>query len=67
MPTPLMKPKEVSVRLGISPSKAYDLMTKGSIPTVRIDGSIRVEEKDLEEYIKNNKSSSGPFSSFTKE
>jgi putative molybdopterin biosynthesis protein len=66
MSTPLMKPKEVSTRLGISPSKAYDLMTKGRIPTVRIDGSIRVEEKDLEEYIKNNKSSSGPFSSITK-
>jgi excisionase family DNA binding protein len=66
MAAPLLKPKEVSERLGISLSKAYGLMTKGTIPTVRFDGSVRVEEKDLEDFITNNKFTSGPFSSITK-
>jgi len=42
---------EVAQYLGISRSKAYDLMMKGDIPTLRFGSSIRVRESDLEEYI----------------
>lgn len=49
--SPLLKGNDVAQRLNISRSKAYQLMRRGDIPTVRIDGSVRVRESDLDEYI----------------
>jgi excisionase family DNA binding protein len=37
--------------LGIGRSKAYELIKRGDIPSVRIDGSRRVRVRDLEAYI----------------
>jgi excisionase family DNA binding protein len=62
----LLKGVDVAAILNVSRSQAFTLMKQGKIPSVRIGHNIRVEEADLDEYIKSNKSSSGPFSSFTK-
>jgi putative molybdopterin biosynthesis protein len=62
----LLKGDEVAEILKISRTKAFSLMAQGTIPSIRIGHNIRVEEADLDEYIKNNKSSTGPFSTFTK-
>ena len=47
----LLKASEVAEILNIGVSKAYQLMQKGEIPTVRIDHSVRVRPNDLDEYI----------------
>jgi excisionase family DNA binding protein len=62
----LLKGDEVAEILKISRTKAFSLMAQGVIPSIRIGHNIRVEEADLDEYIKSNKSSTGPFSTFTK-
>lgn len=62
----LLKPDEVGNRLNISLSKVYQIMRSGELPSYRIVGSYRIDEKDFDEFLKNNKFSSGPFSSPTK-
>lgn len=47
----LLKATDVAKHLSISRSKAYQLMLRGDIPTVRFDGSVRVRERDLEEFV----------------
>jgi excisionase family DNA binding protein len=48
----LLKADEVAFRLNISSSEAYHLVDMGDIPGIRIGKrSIRVDERDLEEYI----------------
>ena len=42
---------EVAKRLGISRSKAYQLLGAGKVPHYRIDGSYRVSEEQLREYL----------------
>jgi putative molybdopterin biosynthesis protein len=61
-----LKGEEVAEILNVSRAQAFNLMRRGEIPSIRIGHNIRVEEADLHEFIKNNKSISGSFSSFTK-
>ncbi len=47
--------KEVMVILGIGRSKLYDMVAKQEIPSVRIDGSIKFDKKDIENFIQEKK------------
>lgn len=47
----LLRANDVAQRLCISRSLAYQLMQRGEIPTVRFGSSVRVRERDLEEYM----------------
>ncbi len=44
----LLKPAEVAQILQISRAKAYQLLQRGEIPTVRIGTIVRVKRSDLE-------------------
>ena len=46
---------EVSQLLGISRSKAYQLMRQREIPTITLGKNVRVKIEDLEEYIQSNR------------
>jgi excisionase family DNA binding protein len=52
----LLKPAEVAAILQVSMAKAYTLLKRGEIPTVRIGTNVRVRREDLEQYI-NDKAS----------
>ena len=56
-PEKLLKAQEVAKILQISRSLAYRLMQHGEIPSVRFHQSIRVRQKDLEAFIKQNRKS----------
>ena len=47
----LLKANEVAKRLAVCRSKAYQMMMRGDIPTVRFGSSVRVRACDLEEFI----------------
>jgi excisionase family DNA binding protein len=47
----LLNAAEVAKRLGISKAKAYQLMLRGEIPTVRMGRNVRVRPQDLEVFI----------------
>ena len=47
----MLKPRQVAEILGIGLSSAYEKMTKGIIPSVRIGGSVRCRQGALEEWI----------------
>ena len=47
----LLTASQVAEILNTSKSFAYALMNKGEIPVVRLGKSVRVRQKDLEEYI----------------
>lgn len=49
-PPLLYRVHEAAHLLGISTSKAWDLVSRGDIPSVRIDGSRRVSRAALETY-----------------
>ena len=51
---PLLKPRQVSERLGISKSFVYKLIQLGEIPHVKIGTAIRIRNADLLEYIERN-------------
>ena len=51
----LLKGNDIAKILNISRSKAYQLMQRGEIPTVKIGHSVRVEPKDLQNFILENK------------
>jgi len=50
----LLKARDVAEILQISRAKAYYLMLRGEIPTVRIGKCRRVRPEDLILYLKNN-------------
>lgn len=50
----LLKPAEVADILQVSRAKAYQLMQREEIPTVRIGKLVRVRRADLERYIHEN-------------
>ncbi len=50
----LLKAQRVAEHLDISKSKAYQLMQAGTIPTIRIGGSLRVPAKALTKWIEAN-------------
>jgi excisionase family DNA binding protein len=41
--------------LGIGRTKAYDLVTSGDLPAVRIGRSIRVDKRDLSDWLERHK------------
>jgi excisionase family DNA binding protein len=47
----LLKPTEAAAALGISRSKVYELLARRVIPSVRLDGSIRVPAIQLQAWI----------------
>lgn len=47
----MLRVKTVAERLGISGAKVYSLIETGKLPHFRFDGSIRVSEEQLKEYI----------------
>ena len=51
----LLTAKDVAERLSISRSKAFILLSSGTITAIRIGRNLRVEEQDLEKYISENK------------
>jgi excisionase family DNA binding protein len=53
---PLLKARDVAVRLAVSVPQAYRLIHSGAIPLVRVgERSIRVREQDLERYIRKHR------------
>lgn len=50
----LLNADELAAQLRISLSKAYALMRQGEIPTVRMGRSIRVRQKDVDDFIRRN-------------
>lgn len=47
----MLSVKKVAERLGISGAKVYSLIESGKLSHFRFDGSIRVSEEQLKEYI----------------
>ncbi|MFE4352596.1 substrate-binding domain-containing protein [Peribacillus butanolivorans] len=52
--------EEVSQLLKVSKLTIYDLVKKGELPVFRVGRQMRMDAKDLEMYINNNKSSTSP-------
>ena len=48
----LLRVKETAEVLSLGRTKAYELIAKGIIPSVRIDGAVRVPAAALEEYVR---------------
>ena len=51
MPKLLLRVREVAETLSVCRSKAYDLVGKGEIPSVWVDGALRVPASSLEAYV----------------
>ena len=51
MDTELLKTDEMADVLKISRAKAYTMLRRGELPTVRIGSLVRVRRSDLEKYI----------------
>lgn len=47
----LLRPGEAAAALGVSRSKLYELLSRRAIPSIRIDGSIRVPAIQLSAWI----------------
>ena len=47
----LLRVADVSRRLGVHRSTAYRLIHSGEIPAVRVGGSIRIDPRELEQYV----------------
>jgi len=43
--------KDVQQRLGIGRTKSYELVTTGELPAVRIGRCIRINHRDLDEWL----------------
>ncbi|NMD42584.1 MAG: helix-turn-helix domain-containing protein [Firmicutes bacterium] len=48
----LLRPKEVMIKLAVSRGKVYQMIRDGIIPSVNIDGCLRVPEESLHEFIR---------------
>ena len=55
----LYRVSEAAEAMGISRSKAYEMIAAGELPYVRIRDSIRVPRADLERWIEERKVASG--------
>ena len=56
----LLKPIEVAESFKISPAMIYKLLQRGDIPSIRIGSLVRVQRRDLEKYILENRSRNAP-------
>jgi excisionase family DNA binding protein len=50
----LLTPREVAEYLSLGRSTVYLLIQNGDLPSIRINRSVRVNPRDLEEYIELN-------------
>ena len=51
-----LTPREVQEMLGIGHTKAYELLTKpGGIPNVRIGRAIRINRRELDDWLERQK------------
>jgi prophage regulatory protein len=48
----LLKPTEVAEIIGLGRSKTYELIAKGSVPSVRIGKCVRVPVDGLREWVR---------------
>ena len=48
----LLRPLEVAHTLGIGRSKAYELIARGTLPSLRLGGSVRVPADALREWVR---------------
>jgi len=58
--TELLKPDEMADVLKISRAKAYTMLRRDELPTVRIGRLVRVRRSDLERYI-HDREATNPF------
>lgn len=49
----LLKVPEAAAQLGISRAKLYELLSDGSLPSVRVDGCRRIRRDDLLAFVEN--------------
>jgi excisionase family DNA binding protein len=47
----LLRPSELAEAMGISRSKAYELIASGDVPSIRIGGNVRVPLDALRKWI----------------
>lgn len=47
----MLKPAEVAEAIGISRSKAYELLQRGEIPSIRVGSAVRVPVDALKAWI----------------
>ena len=57
----LLRPNEVADALGISRSRAYELISTGEIPSVRLGTSIRVKADSLRDWVARRTSTTAPL------
>jgi excisionase family DNA binding protein len=48
----LLRPTEVAAALGVSRSKVYELIGRGSLRSVRVDGARRISAQALDEFVR---------------
>lgn len=54
-PKRLLKATEVAEMLQVSRAHVYNLMKRREIPTIRMGSAVRVNQSDLEQFIKESK------------
>lgn len=47
----LLRPVEVAEVTGLGKSKVYELLARGEMPSIRIDGSVRIPVDQLRDWI----------------
>ena len=47
----LLRRAEVAIFLGIGRTKVYELIARGTVPSIRIGGSVRVPADALREWV----------------
>lgn len=50
---------EFAEAIGVSRSKAYEMIARGEVPTVRVGGSVRVPVANVRKWIEANVSAAG--------
>ena len=50
--TPLLTPRETAAVLKLSVSKVYELCASGKLPHMRVDGSIRMSQDALDDFLR---------------
>ena len=57
--TEVQRPRQLAVKvrkaaelIDIGPSKMYDLVNRGAIPSIRVDGAIRIPVDGLRDWVK---------------
>ena len=50
----LIRVREMATILDVSKTKAYNMVASGQVPSIRMDGTVRVPLDDLLEWIKRN-------------